>query len=114
MGWTYFILCRKTAKVPSPRKMVPLQPELNIDASFSIVYRGDQTMDLTVLQDQDGMCRDEIVKVLNYLLHVFNCAKTQVGNDIFHLRYLWVDVDKVGCMINKMLQCGAESITSLL
>lgn len=65
---------------------------LDSTKSFSIIFRGEQTLDL-MTTDQDN--RDEILDALDRLLHGYKSAKKRVGNDVLLLRYIWIDVDKV-------------------
>jgi len=84
-----FEKARKSARVPigSPKKIT----SLDSTKSFSIIFRGEQTLDL-MTTDQDN--RDEILDALDRILHGYKSAKKRVGNDVLLLRYIWIDVDK--------------------
>lgn len=60
--------------------------------SFSIIFRGERTLDLMVLeQDQ----RDDILDALDNVLQAYQTAKLKVTNEVLLLRHIWLDVDKV-------------------
>ena len=68
--------------------LVFLQP----NRSFSIIFRGERTLDLMTADDLD---RDSILDALDFVIRSYQAAKQKVGNDVLLLRYIWLDVDKV-------------------
>lgn len=68
--------------------LVFLQP----NRSFSIIFRGERTLDLMTTDDLD---RDTILDALDHVIRSYQAAKQRVGNDVLLLRYIWLDVDKV-------------------
>ena len=60
--------------------------------SFSIIFRGERTLDLMTLPDDD---RDEILDALDRVINAYQDAKVKASNDVLLLRYIWLDVDKV-------------------
>lgn len=66
--------------------------KLNPSNCFSIIFRGDWTVDLMILDEVD---RNEILDALDQILHTYQEQKTRVSNDVLLLRYVWLDADKV-------------------
>jgi hypothetical protein len=58
--------------------------------SFSILFRGERTLDLMMVDAN----RDRVLDALDDILRAYNAAKTKVANDVLLLRYIWLDVDK--------------------
>mmetsp|Transcript_16305 Transcript_16305/g.24168 ORF Transcript_16305/g.24168 Transcript_16305/m.24168 type:complete len:226 (-) Transcript_16305:2389-3066(-) len=95
-----FELARKSISIGSPRRSrcMPLDP----NRCFSIMFRGERTLDL-MTEEFDN--RDEILDILNKILEVYQSAKSQVGNDVALLRYIWIDVDKVSLCFRQKPAC---------
>lgn len=74
---------------------------------FSIIFRGDWTLDLMILassasssnSDYKIPARDEILNALDKIIWTYQQAKVMVSNDVLLLRYVWREADKVS-MIN--------------
>jgi len=64
---------------------------LHPNRSFSIIFRGERTLDLMTTDDLD---RDTILDALDHVIRSYQAAKQRVGNDVLLLRYIWLDVDK--------------------
>lgn len=60
--------------------------------SFSIIFRGERTLDLMVLEEDQ---RDDILDALDKVLEAYQVAKLKVTNEVLLLRHIWLDVDKV-------------------
>ena len=67
-------------------------PLLNDDRSFSLIFRGANTLDLMV---DEGGDREQILYILNSIVTEYGRAKVKVGNEVLLLRYIWNDVDRV-------------------
>jgi hypothetical protein len=59
--------------------------------SFSIIFRGERTLDLMTLEADQ---RDGILDALDNVLQAYQAAKQKVTNDVLLLRYIWLDVKK--------------------
>eukprot|EP00978_Attheya_sp_CCMP212_P006524 scaffold15048_cov55-Attheya_sp.AAC.2 len=69
--------------------------DLDPNRSFSIIFRGERTLDLMTMPTEEGNNeRDQILNALDAILKTYQTAKMQVGNDVLLLRYIWLDVDK--------------------
>lgn len=66
-------------------------PMLDESRSFSLIFRGAETLDLMV---EDGGDREEILYILNSIIGQYERAKLKVGNEVLLLRYIWNDVDR--------------------
>lgn len=64
---------------------------LDLARSFSIIFRGERTLDLLVAEGTD---REPILHALDRLLREYRENKRRVGNDVLLLRHVWVDVDR--------------------
>ena len=73
---------------------------------FSIIFRGDWTLDLMLLSPSSstssglassggGSSRDEILDALDMILKTYQHKKENVSNDVLLLRYVWMDADRV-------------------
>ena len=72
---------------------------------FSIIFRGDWTLDLMLLSPSSstssglasggGTSRDEILDSLDMILKTYQHKKENVSNDVLLLRYVWMDADRV-------------------
>lgn len=65
---------------------------------FSIIFRGDWTLDLMLLSASaasGGASRDEILDALDMILKTYQKKKENVSNDVLLLRYVWMDADRV-------------------
>jgi hypothetical protein len=60
--------------------------------SFSIIFRGERTLDLMTLEEDQ---RDDILDALDNVLQAYQQAKLKVTNEVLLLRHIWLDVDKV-------------------
>lgn len=60
--------------------------------SFSIIFRGERTLDLMTLEEDQ---RDDILDALDNVLQAYQEAKKKVTNEVLLLRHIWLDVDKV-------------------
>lgn len=60
--------------------------------SFSIIFRGERTLDLMTLEADQ---RDDILDALDNVLRAYQAAKLKVTNEVLLLRHVWLDVDKV-------------------
>ena len=74
---------------------------LNPSYCFSILFRGDWTLDLMILgssHDSTMPDRDTILDALDNVLDTYQRQKRLVSNDVLLLRYHWMDAvsDKVG------------------
>ena len=87
--------------------------ELDLGLCFSIIFRGDWTLDLmmpdfdimtTKMSTQSRDCtngngassritRDEVIDALDNLIRAYSTAKQQVSNEVLLLRYVWSDCD---------------------
>mmetsp|Transcript_10055 Transcript_10055/g.22037 ORF Transcript_10055/g.22037 Transcript_10055/m.22037 type:complete len:1175 (+) Transcript_10055:169-3693(+) len=65
------------------------QHRLDPERSFSIIFRGAQTLDLmaTSLQTRDDMC-----DALDRILEAYQGAKERVASDVRLLRFVWLNV----------------------
>ena len=61
--------------------------------SFSIIFRGERTLDLMMTNDN----RDIILDALDNVIQAYKAAKVTVVREVQLLRYVWLDVDKVSC-----------------
>ena len=68
--------------------------ELNPALCFSIIFRGDWTLDL-MMSKTAKISRDQILNALDHIINSYQNAKVQVSNDVLLLRYVWRDADKV-------------------
>ena len=66
-------------------------PMLDEKRSFSLIFRGAETLDLMVDQGGD---REEVLYILNSIIGQYESAKLKVGNEVLLLRYIWNDVDR--------------------
>ena len=66
--------------------------ELKPEKCFSIIFRGDWTLDLMASQDVN---RDAILDALDLIIQTYQEQKVKVSNDVLLLRYVWLDADKV-------------------
>ena len=62
--------------------------------SFSIIFRGDWTLDMMLLSG-GARLRDDILDSLDQLLQTYQKSKVKVLDDVLLLRYVWLDADKV-------------------
>ena len=69
---------------------VPVE-SLNPSQCFSVIFRGDWTLDLMVLEGD----RNIILDALDTILETYAQVKRKVSNDVLLLRYVWLDADKV-------------------
>lgn len=71
--------------------------ELNPSQCFSILFRGDWTLDLMILSHK----RDEVLDAIDQILETYQSQKRRVSNDVLLLRYHWLDAvsDKVWTLI---------------
>jgi hypothetical protein len=60
--------------------------------SFSIIFRGERTLDLMTLEEDQ---RDDILDALDNVFQAYQQAKLKVTNEVLLLRHIWLDVDKV-------------------
>jgi hypothetical protein len=65
--------------------------------SFSIIFRGERTLDLMTLEADQ---RDDILDALDNVLQAYQAAKQKVTNDVLLLRYIWLDVADKTNLIN--------------
>jgi len=70
--------------------------------SFSIIFRGERTLDLMVLEEDQ---RDDILDALDNVLRAYQAAKLRVTNEVLLLRHIWLDVDKVCLVLCKGAVC---------
>lgn len=61
--------------------------ELNPSQCFSILFRGDWTLDLMMLSSN----RDEVLDAIDQILETYQTQKRRVSNDVLLLRYHWLD-----------------------
>jgi hypothetical protein len=61
---------------------------------FSIIFRGDWTLDL-MMEKCSSVSRNEMLNALDDIIFTYQEAKQQVSNDVLLLRYVWREVDKV-------------------
>jgi hypothetical protein len=61
--------------------------QLNSSQCFSILFRGDWTLDLMILDSK----RDEVLDALDLILKTYQQQKQRVSNDVLLLRYHWLD-----------------------
>ena len=66
--------------------------KLDPKRSFSIIFRGERTLDLMTLEDDQ---RDDILDALDNVLQAYQTAKLKVTNEVLLLRHIWLDVNKV-------------------
>lgn len=66
-------------------------PMLDENRSFSLIFRGAETLDLMVDQGGD---REEVLYILTSIIGQYESAKLIVGNEVLLLRYIWNDVDR--------------------
>jgi hypothetical protein len=80
---------------------------LNPSQCFSIIFRGDWTLDLMMMNNNDGgeSSRDTILDSLDRILKRYAEQKLKVSNDVLLLRYVWLDVDKVHSAFVRSLCC---------
>lgn len=71
----------------SASKVLALDPE----RSFSIIFRGAQTLDLMAT---DLRVRDDICDALDRILASYLTAKDRVAADVRLLRYVWIDLNR--------------------
>ena len=71
-----------------------LMNALDPNRSFSIIFRGDWTLDL-MLWGGSMVTRDDILDALDQILQTYQRSKVKVSNDVLLLRYVWLDGDKV-------------------
>ena len=76
--------------------------ELDPKRSFSIIFRGERTLDLMTLEDDQ---RDDILDALDHVLQAYQAAKLKVTNDVLLLRYIWLDADRVRCVMSTLVLC---------
>jgi hypothetical protein len=74
--------------------MMMLSPSL----CFSIIFRGDWTLDFMILSG-NPRARDGILNALDQILQTYQEQKKKVSNDVLLLRYIWEDADKVSIMM---------------
>jgi hypothetical protein len=74
--------------------LVFLQP----NRSFSIIFRGERTLDLMTAEDID---RDKFLDALDHIICAYQAAMVKVGKDVLLLRYIWLDVDKVSRSLSR-------------
>jgi hypothetical protein len=70
---------------------------LNPSQCFSIIFRGDWTLDLMMMNTNDGgesSSRDKILDALDRIVQRYAEQKSKVSNDVLLLRYVWLDADK--------------------
>lgn len=84
---------RSPVSVSSPKKCPKrsIMTTSESKQSFSIIFRGERTLDLMMQEDDD---RDEILDALDGVVQAYKSAKVRVANDVLLLRYIWLDVDK--------------------
>ena len=61
---------------------------------FSIIFRGDWTLDL-LLDSESNVSRDDILNSLDRIIQSYQEQKVKVSNDVLLLRYVWLEADKV-------------------
>ena len=68
---------------------------VNATKSFSIIFRGDWTLDLILVSEH--IKRDDILDGLDRLLETYQRQKNRVSNEVLLMRYTWLNVvlDKV-------------------
>jgi hypothetical protein len=66
--------------------------QLNPGLCFSIIFRGDWTLDLMMISQGK---RDQVLDALDRVIQTYQNAKRQVSNEVLLLRYVWLDADKV-------------------
>jgi len=86
----------------SPRRSRSQYMSLDPNRCFSIMFRGERTLDLVTEELDD---RDEVMDILNNIIKAYQSAKAQVGNDVALLRYIWIDVDKVSLCFRQKPAC---------
>lgn len=74
--------------------------------SFSIIFRGERTLDLMTVP---GVRRGEILDALDNVIRAYQTAKQKVANDVLLLRYIWLDVDKVRQIQTTTVYSGRQS-----
>jgi hypothetical protein len=84
-------LCYRKQRQPIVRKD-DRETALAPSRSFSIIFRGERTLDLMTLP---GVRRGEILDALDNVIRSYQASKQKVANDVLLLRYIWLDVDKV-------------------
>ena len=62
--------------------------------SFSVIFRGDWTLDLMLLKG-GARLRDDILDAIDQLLQTYQQSKVKVSDNVLLLRYVWLDADKV-------------------
>ncbi|KAG7363402.1 phosphatidylinositol-specific phospholipase C, X domain containing protein [Nitzschia inconspicua] len=67
---------------------------LNPGLCFSIIFRGDWTLDLMMTYGQPNITRDQVLDALDRVVQTYQAAKRQVSNEVLLLRYVWLDADK--------------------
>lgn len=67
---------------------------LNPGLCFSIIFRGDWTLDLMMTYGQPNITRDQVLDALDRVVQTYQAAKRQVSNEVMLLRYVWLDADK--------------------
>ena len=73
----------------NPSPSANLLHSLDPDRSFSIIFRGAQTLDLMALHRR---ARDEICDALDRILEAYARTKVRVAADVRLLRYVWLSV----------------------
>jgi hypothetical protein len=68
---------------------------LNPGLCFSVIFRGDWTLDLMMTYGQPNITRDQVLDALDRIVQTYQVAKRQVSNEVLLLRYVWLDADKV-------------------
>jgi hypothetical protein len=74
---------------------------LNSGLCFSIIFRGDWTLDLMMTYGQPNITRDQVLDALDRIVQTYQAAKRQVSNEVLLLRYVWLDADKVRYYTNR-------------
>lgn len=83
---------------------------LNPSQCFSILFRGDWTLDLMMLSEK----RDELLDALDRILQTYQEQKRKVSNDVLLLRYHWLDAvsDKVRKIKRVQSSCRNQKCSS--
>lgn len=81
---------------------------LNSSLCFSILFRGDWTLDFMMLPGKSS--RDSVLDAIDEIVRTYNDQKRRVSNDVLLLRYYWLDAmsDKV-----RIETCGHHVYISL-
>jgi hypothetical protein len=111
---------------------------LNPSQCFSIIFRGDWTLDLMMMNNEDDYTghrrggsimstttdeenyqhdygeepstRDKILDALDRILQRYAEQKSKVSNDVLLLRYVWLDADKVSTCSTLLVVVASVSV----